>query len=177
MDLDTYRQTSYDGLGFEAVTNSFNNSNVIAESSSRIAYRAHLDKNFHSAIKKADSDADREFKLAEQDSALEYHKTHGYCIHGESKFLVYELMENGSLETQLHGPNRGSSLTWYLRLRIAVDAARIWPPILLTSYCCAEIGTVGIIERLNLSSGLISDSVQCKMLQKEEKGPQVKLWF
>lgn len=27
----------------------------------------------------------------------------GYCIHGESRFLVYELMENGSLETQLHG--------------------------------------------------------------------------
>lgn len=82
----------------------------------------------------------------------------GYCIHGESRFLVYELMENGSLETQLHGtffinvdqekivkeilywelnyhmllslvstivgPNWGSSLTWHLRLRIAVDVAR-----------------------------------------------------
>ena len=30
-------------------------------------------------------------------------KLMGYCIHGESRFLVYELMENGSLETQLHG--------------------------------------------------------------------------
>ena len=27
----------------------------------------------------------------------------GYCIHGDTRFLVYELMENGCLETQLHG--------------------------------------------------------------------------
>ncbi|KAL1298029.1 probable receptor-like protein kinase At1g80640 isoform X1 [Arachis hypogaea] len=112
----------------EAATNSFSNSNVMAESGSRIVYRAHLDENFHAAVKKADSDADREFenevswlsKIRHQNII----KLMGYCIHGESRFLVYELMENGSLETQLHGPNRGSSLTWYLRLRIAVDVAR-----------------------------------------------------
>lgn len=27
----------------------------------------------------------------------------GYCIHGEARFIVYELMQNGSLETQLYG--------------------------------------------------------------------------
>ncbi|KAH0465976.1 hypothetical protein IEQ34_006079 [Dendrobium chrysotoxum] len=27
----------------------------------------------------------------------------GYCIHGEITFLVYKLLQNGSLETQLHG--------------------------------------------------------------------------
>jgi len=27
----------------------------------------------------------------------------GYCIHGETRFLVYEMMQNGSLESQLHG--------------------------------------------------------------------------
>uniref|UniRef100_M1BHW7 Serine/threonine-protein kinase PBS1 n=1 Tax=Solanum tuberosum TaxID=4113 RepID=M1BHW7_SOLTU len=27
----------------------------------------------------------------------------GYCIHSETRLLVYELMHNGSLETQLHG--------------------------------------------------------------------------
>jgi len=81
----------------------------------------------------------------------------GYCIHGESRFLVYEYMESGSLESQLHGTfllmliqkkgkyipfwgnlttiifslvltivgtARGSSLTWYIRLRIAIDVAR-----------------------------------------------------
>ncbi|MED6143571.1 hypothetical protein PIB30_007517 [Stylosanthes scabra] len=112
----------------EAATNSFSQSSIMAESGSRIVYRARLDDNFHAAVKKADSDADREFenevswlsKIRHQNII----KLMGYCIHGESRFLVYELMENGSLETQLHGPNRASSLTWYLRLRIAVDVAR-----------------------------------------------------
>lgn len=27
----------------------------------------------------------------------------GYCIHGETRFLIYELMHNGSLESHLHG--------------------------------------------------------------------------
>lgn len=27
----------------------------------------------------------------------------GYCIHSDSRFIVYELMQNGSLENQLHG--------------------------------------------------------------------------
>jgi len=27
----------------------------------------------------------------------------GYCIHEQSRFLVYEIMQNGSLECQLHG--------------------------------------------------------------------------
>ena len=27
----------------------------------------------------------------------------GYCIHDDARFLVYEMMHNGSLESQLHG--------------------------------------------------------------------------
>ena len=27
----------------------------------------------------------------------------GYCFHAETRFLVYEMMENGTLEAQLHG--------------------------------------------------------------------------
>ncbi|XP_041016936.1 probable receptor-like protein kinase At1g80640 isoform X1 [Juglans microcarpa x Juglans regia] len=48
----------------------------------------------------------------------------GYCINGESRFLVYEMVEKASLETQLHGSTRGSGLTWHLRMKIAVDVAR-----------------------------------------------------
>ncbi|CAL0324176.1 unnamed protein product [Lupinus luteus] len=111
-----------------AATNSFCKSNIMGESGSRIVYRAHFDQHFKAAVKKADSDADREFENEVSWLSKIWHqniiKLLGYCIHGESRFLVYELMENGSLETQLHGPNRGSSLTWFLRLRIAVDVAR-----------------------------------------------------
>ncbi|KAL0381979.1 UNVERIFIED_CONTAM: putative receptor-like protein kinase [Sesamum calycinum] len=48
----------------------------------------------------------------------------GYSIHADTRLLIYELMEYGSLETQLHGPSRGSALTWNLRMKIALDAAR-----------------------------------------------------
>ncbi|KAE9600546.1 hypothetical protein Lal_00046257 [Lupinus albus] len=112
----------------EAATNSFCKSNIMGESGSGIVYRARFEEHFKAAVKIADSDADREFENEVSWLSKMRHqniiKLLGYCIHGESRFLVYELMENGSLETQLHGPNRGSSLTWFLRLRIAVDVAR-----------------------------------------------------
>jgi serine/threonine protein kinase len=48
----------------------------------------------------------------------------GCSINGEMRFIVYELMQNGSLEAQLHGPSQGSRLTWYMRMKIALDTAR-----------------------------------------------------
>ncbi|CAK8535622.1 unnamed protein product [Lathyrus sativus] len=112
----------------EGATNSFSRDNIMGESGSRIVYRAHFDEHFKAAVKKADSDADREFEnevsLLSKIRHQNIIKLLGYCIHGESRFLVYEFMESGSLETQIHGPTRGSSLTWYIRLRIAIDVAR-----------------------------------------------------
>ncbi|PNX96854.1 receptor-like protein kinase [Trifolium pratense] len=112
----------------ETATNNFSTDNIMGESGSRIVYRACFDEHFQAAVKKADSDADREFEnevsLLSKIRHQNIIKLLGYCIHGESRFLVYEFMESGSLETQLHGPTRGSSLTWYIRLRIAIDVAR-----------------------------------------------------
>ncbi|PWA62618.1 concanavalin A-like lectin/glucanase domain-containing protein [Artemisia annua] len=48
----------------------------------------------------------------------------GYCVYDETRLLVYELMPNGSLDTQLHGPSCGSNLTWHCRMKIALDTAR-----------------------------------------------------
>ena len=36
----------------------------------------------------------------------------GYTIHGESRLIVYELMENGSLETLLHGKTQNQRLSY-----------------------------------------------------------------
>lgn len=47
----------------EAATNNFSTSNIMGESGSRIMYRARFDEHFLAAVKKADSDADREFEL------------------------------------------------------------------------------------------------------------------
>ncbi|KAK4253822.1 hypothetical protein QN277_010447 [Acacia crassicarpa] len=48
----------------------------------------------------------------------------GCSSNGDTRFIVYELMQNGSLETQLHGPSHGSALTWNMRMNIALDTAR-----------------------------------------------------
>lgn len=115
----------------EAATNNFQESNVLGEGGSGRIYKARFDEKFLAAVKRIDGfrqNAAREFenevnwlsKIRHQNII----KLLGYCIYGESRFLVYEMMEKDSLETQLHGPSRGSALTWHLRMKIAVDVAR-----------------------------------------------------
>uniref|UniRef100_A0A804R707 Protein kinase domain-containing protein n=1 Tax=Zea mays TaxID=4577 RepID=A0A804R707_MAIZE len=48
----------------------------------------------------------------------------GFCVHEGNHYIVYELMEKGSLDTQLHGASHGSALTWHIRMKIALDMAR-----------------------------------------------------
>lgn len=47
----------------EGATNNFSRDNIMGESGSRIVYRARFDEHFKAAVKKADSDADREFEV------------------------------------------------------------------------------------------------------------------
>ncbi|XP_065019665.1 leucine-rich repeat receptor-like serine/threonine-protein kinase BAM3 isoform X1 [Musa acuminata AAA Group] len=46
-----------------------------------------------------------------------------FCSNKESKLLVYEYMPNGCLGELLHG-KRGGYLSWQMRLRIAIEAAK-----------------------------------------------------
>ena len=54
----------------------------------------------------------------------------GLCLGEEKSYLIYEYVENKSLDLWLHSsknrPSMGycSSLTWKMRLQIAVDVAR-----------------------------------------------------
>ncbi|RVW53809.1 putative receptor-like protein kinase [Vitis vinifera] len=115
----------------ETATNNFQESNILGEGGFGCVYKARLDDNSHVAVKKIDGrgqDAEREFEN-EVDLLTKIQHPNiisllGYSSHEESKFLVYELMQNGSLETELHGPSHGSSLTWHIRMKIALDAAR-----------------------------------------------------
>ncbi|KAM6602338.1 hypothetical protein CsatA_021947 [Cannabis sativa] len=123
----------FDYQTLEAATNKFGRSNVLCEGGSGIVYKALLDEKVLVAVKKVDitttgSDAERKFNNEVKWLSKIWHqniiKLLGYCIHNKTRFLVYEMMQNGSLETQLHGPTQGSALTWHLRLKIAVDVAR-----------------------------------------------------
>ncbi|XP_022143920.1 probable receptor-like protein kinase At1g80640 [Momordica charantia] len=115
----------------EAATDNFSKGNVLGEGGMGHVYKACFNDKMLAAVKRIDSegpDAEREFenevnwlcKIRHQNVI----KLLGYCIHGETRFLVYEMMQNGSLESQLHGPSHGSALTWHLRMKIAVDVAR-----------------------------------------------------
>lgn len=115
----------------ESATNNFEESNVVGIGGFGCVYKARLANNQYIAVKKLHDngeDAEREFEN-EGDLLLKIHHPNviallGYCIHGKIRFLVYELMDQGSLENQLHGPSHGSALTWDMRMKIALDVAR-----------------------------------------------------
>ncbi|TXG46789.1 hypothetical protein EZV62_026083 [Acer yangbiense] len=114
----------------EAATNNFGESNVLGEGGRGCVYKAHFNEKFLAAVKRIEGgqDAQKEFENEMNWLVTFRHQNIislvGCCIHGETKFLVYEMMQNGSLENQLHGPTHGSDLTWHQRLKIAVDVAR-----------------------------------------------------
>ncbi|KAG5018592.1 hypothetical protein JHK82_014535 [Glycine max] len=115
----------------EKTTNNFQESNILGEGGFGRVYRARLDHNFDVAVKKLHCEtqhAEREFEnevnLLSKIQHPNIISLLGCSIDGYSRFIVYELMQNGSLETQLHGPSHGSALTWHMRMKIALDTAR-----------------------------------------------------
>ncbi|XP_049392069.1 probable receptor-like protein kinase At1g80640 [Solanum stenotomum] len=112
----------------ELATNKFQETEILGEGGFGCVYKAKLEDNLYVAVKKLTQNSIKEFEteveLLSQMQHLNIISLLGYCIHSETRLLVYELMHNGSLETQLHGPSRGSALTWHRRIKIALDAAR-----------------------------------------------------
>ncbi|WOL18333.1 putative receptor-like protein kinase [Canna indica] len=123
--------TLIDYASLESATNKFNESNFLGEGGFAFVYKACFNGEVFAAVKKLSGggqDCEKEF---ENELDLLGRIRHpnivsllGYCVHGEERFIVYELMENGSLESQLHGPSHGSALTWNIRIKIALDIAR-----------------------------------------------------
>ncbi|XP_021661651.1 probable receptor-like protein kinase At1g80640 isoform X2 [Hevea brasiliensis] len=115
----------------EAATNNFQENNLLGEGGHGRVYKARVNEKLLAAVKKLEGvgrNVQREFENEMNWLTKIQHQNIisllGYCIHDEAKFLVYEIMQNGSLESQLHGPTHGSALTWLLRMKIAVDVAR-----------------------------------------------------
>ncbi|KAL7145744.1 hypothetical protein ABFS83_07G107200 [Erythranthe nasuta] len=115
----------------ELATDNFQESNILGSGGFGCVYKGKLEGNLYVAVKRlagAHPDSITEFQT-EVDilSKIEHPNIIsllGYSIRDDTRLLVYELMPFGSLETQLHGPSRGSALTWNLRMKIALDIAR-----------------------------------------------------
>ncbi|KAK3018934.1 hypothetical protein RJ639_003531 [Escallonia herrerae] len=80
-------------------------------------------------IKRMTATKTKEF-MAEMKVLCKVHHTNlveliGYAATGDELFLIYEYAQKGSLKSHLHDPqNKGHSLSWIMRLQIALDAAR-----------------------------------------------------
>ncbi|KAK9066057.1 hypothetical protein SSX86_015459 [Deinandra increscens subsp. villosa] len=114
-----------------SATNNFHEDNVIGHGAFGSVYRACFNDHFLAAVKRihvSGPDAHRGFENEINCLSRIQHQNIvnllGYCIHGETRFLVYEMMHNGSLDSQLHGPSHGTNLSWQQRLKVAVDIAR-----------------------------------------------------
>ncbi|XWS17851.1 hypothetical protein CRYUN_Cryun33cG0103800 [Craigia yunnanensis] len=115
----------------EKATNKFHQGNILGQGGFGCVYKAQFDDGSYAAVKKlecASQDAEKESEN-EVDLLCKFKHSNiisllGFSSDNQTRFIVYELMQNGSLETQLHGPSHGSSLTWHRRMKIALDTAR-----------------------------------------------------
>ncbi|KAH7565326.1 hypothetical protein ACOSP7_020350 [Xanthoceras sorbifolium] len=87
-------------------------------------------RNQEVAIKRMTATKSKEF-IAEMKILCKVHHTNlveliGYAATDDELFLIYEYAQKGSLRSHLHDPqNKGhTSLSWIMRVQIALDAAR-----------------------------------------------------
>ncbi|KAI4968274.1 hypothetical protein ZWY2020_060011 [Hordeum vulgare] len=113
-------------------TNNFDKENIIGCGGYGLVYKAELPDGSKLAIKKLNDEMclmEREFTAEVDALSMAQHENlvplWGYCIQGNSRFLVYSYMENGSLDDWLHNKDddASSSLDWPTRLKIAKGAS------------------------------------------------------
>jgi Leucine-rich repeat (LRR) protein len=112
-------------------TNNFDKEHIIGCGGYGLVYKAELPDGCKLAIKKLNDDMclmEREFTAEVEALSMAQHDhlvpLRGYCIQGNSRFLIYSFMENGSLDDWLHNRDDDAStfLDWPTRLRIAKGA-------------------------------------------------------
>ncbi|KAF8658542.1 hypothetical protein HU200_059000 [Digitaria exilis] len=115
----------------EAATGKFSENNVLGVGGFGCVYKAVFDGGVTAAVKRLEGGGPECEKEFENELDLLGRIRHpnivsllGFCVHEGNHYIVYELMEKGSLDTQLHGPSHGSALSWHIRMKIALDMAR-----------------------------------------------------
>ncbi|EPS71499.1 hypothetical protein M569_03254, partial [Genlisea aurea] len=117
----------------EASCNGFSDENVIGEGGYGIVYYGVLPDTTRVAIKNLLNNrlgqAENEFKVEVEAIGRVRHKNLvkllGYCVEGACRMLVYEYVDNGSLDQWLHGDvGDVSPLTWEIRLNIIIGTAK-----------------------------------------------------
>nr|KYP75175.1 putative serine/threonine-protein kinase At1g01540 family [Cajanus cajan] len=113
-------------------TQGFAEENVIGEGGYGIVFKGLLLDGSVVAVKNLlnnKGQAEKEFKVEVEAIGKVRHKNLvglvGYCAEGAQRMLVYEYVDNGTLEQWLHGDvGPVSPLTWDIRMKIAVGTAK-----------------------------------------------------
>ncbi|PNT62245.1 hypothetical protein BRADI_5g27710v3 [Brachypodium distachyon] len=116
----------------DVATNHFSKDNVIGEGGYGVVYRGRLSSGTPVAVKKIFNNlgqAEREFRVEVEAIGNVRHKNLvrllGYCVEGTQRMLVYEFVNNGNLESWLHGElSQYSSLTWLARMKVLLGTAK-----------------------------------------------------
>ncbi|XP_019420509.1 PREDICTED: proline-rich receptor-like protein kinase PERK4 [Lupinus angustifolius] len=111
-------------------TNNFANENIVGQGGFGYVHKGVLHNGKEVAVKSLKSGSgqgEREFQ-AEIDIISRVHHRHlvslvGYCIWGGQRMLVYEYVQNQTLEHHLHGKGV-PTMDWPTRMRIAVGSAK-----------------------------------------------------
>ncbi|KAL6634920.1 hypothetical protein ACP70R_027591 [Stipagrostis hirtigluma subsp. patula] len=116
--LDKYRVFKVEEL--ERGTGGFDEAHLIQGS----VYKATIDGEVF-AVKKMKWDACEELKILQKVNHSNLVKLEGFCINSATGdcYLVYEYVENGSLDLWLLDRDRARRLDWRARLHIALDLA------------------------------------------------------
>ncbi|KAG0534674.1 hypothetical protein BDA96_04G299600 [Sorghum bicolor] len=116
--LDKYRVFKVEEL--ERGTGGFDDAHLVNGS----VYKANIDGVVF-AVKKMKWDACEELKILQKVNHSNLVKLEGFCINSATGdcYLVYEYVENGSLDLWLLDRDRAQRLNWRARLHIALDLA------------------------------------------------------
>ncbi|OWM91271.1 protein STRUBBELIG-RECEPTOR FAMILY 3-like [Punica granatum] len=124
----------YDIASLQLVTNSFSQVNFIGEGTLGSVYRGELPNGKLLAIKKLETAAswrqsEEEFRGLVSSISMIQHQNIvelvGYCCEHGQRLLIYNFCQNGTLHDALHIDGQmHRKLSWELRIRIALGAAR-----------------------------------------------------
>ncbi|GER25330.1 leucine-rich receptor-like protein kinase family protein [Striga asiatica] len=131
----SWKMTAFQKLDFSVsdVLECVKDGNVIGRGGAGIVYHGKMQNGVEIAVKKllglngANSVHDHGFKAEIRTLGNIRHRNIvrllAFCTNRDTNLLVYEYMRNGSLGEALHG-KKGGFLSWGLRYKIALDAAR-----------------------------------------------------
>ncbi|KAE9620942.1 putative protein kinase RLK-Pelle-RLCK-VIIa-1 family [Lupinus albus] len=146
--------SSFSFYALSLATKGFKGSNLIGEGGFGKVYKGHLSTGQVVAIKQLNLDGQQgshEFVTEVLMLSLFHHsnlvKLIGYCSEGNQRLLVYEYMPKRSLEHHLFEPDNNKALSWNVRMKIAVGAARgleylqckAYPPVIYRDLKSANI--------------------------------------